>query len=220
MIPTFWSQARRRTEPPRSGEGRTADCPRDDDTPLVIAARADPRAFTALYERHCDAVYRYCHVRLGSRELAEDATSETFLKALAGLATYRTTDHPGGREGSFVAWLFGIARNVVVDQHRRRRPTSPIDAAGDPADPGLTPEEQALARAEGERLRAAMRALTSEQRAVLDLQLAGLTGEEIARALGKSPGAVKMLRFRAVERLREHLTEAESRPEEVRDDRP
>ena len=83
----------------------------DDDAALVAAARNDPRAFGALYECYLNPVYGYCYVRLGSREAAEDLTSEVFIKALAGLDCYRG--------GLFVAWLFRIARNVVIDAQRR-----------------------------------------------------------------------------------------------------
>jgi RNA polymerase sigma-70 factor, ECF subfamily len=81
-----------------------------DDEVLVAAARLDPRAFDAVYDRYVGPVYRYCHVRLGRREAAEDATSAVFLKALAGLDGYRP--------GNFPAWLFRIAANVVTDARR------------------------------------------------------------------------------------------------------
>jgi len=165
-----------------------------DDADLVAAARANPAAFAPLYARYLQPVYRYCYLRLGERGAAEDATSEVFLKALAALPHYR--DH------SFSGWLFTIAHNVVTDALRRRRPGASLDAAVEPADIEPTPEEAALT-AEGQRALLAL--LPEDQRAVVALRLAGLSGTEIARALGRSVGAVKSLQFRAMTRLRASL---------------
>jgi len=75
-------------------------------------------------------------------------------------------------------------------------------------DPTLSPHEQAVANAQRETLFAALRTLTSEQRDVVELRLAGLTSAEIAAVLGTSVGAVKSCQFRAYARLRRHLTDA------------
>ena len=73
------------------------------DSELVAAARVDPHAFTLLYQRYVNTVHRYCYRRLGTREAAEDATSQIFMKVLASLPSCRNT--------SFRPWLFAIAHN-------------------------------------------------------------------------------------------------------------
>lgn len=196
-----------------SGREGPDDChrrePDADEADHVSAAREDPRAFTTLYARYLQPVYGYCYVRLGSREAAEDATGETFMKALAAL--------PSFRDGTFAAWLFRIAHNVVVDLQGGRRPTAPLDAA-EPRDEDPTPEEVVVASAEAAALRAALARLSPEQRAVLELQLAGWSQRDVAAALGKSEAAVKMLRLRAVARLRTLLAiNQETAPREVHD---
>jgi len=164
---------------------------------LVAGAQADPHAFAPIYQRYVSAIYRYCYLRLGSREAAEDATSEVFLKALGNLRRYQ--------KGAFAAWLYRIARNVVIDAYRRRRPTA-MWVTAEHVDPAPSPEESAEAQVESEVLRAALARLPKNERAAIELQLAGWPGAQIAGALGKSVGAVKMLRYRAIGRLRRLLS--------------
>ncbi len=168
-----------------------------DDAALVESARTDPAAFGALYERYLAPVYHYCYLRLGSRSEAEDATAKVFLKALAGLRAFRG--------GMFAAWLFRIARHVLIDLERARRPALALEALGEVASCALAPEADVLISAEREALRAALAALPPEQRTVLELDLAGWRGDEIAASLGKSSAAVKMLRLRGTRRLRDLL---------------
>lgn len=201
--------------PPWSSEksdpcGRRRLNPEPNEAALVAAAQADPRAFTALYARYLGPIYRYCFARLGNREAAEDATSETFLKALGALRDYH--------DGVFAAWIFQIAHNVVVDLIRRQRPTTPLESAVDPCDPASPVEKLAIAIADTTTLRTAIGRLSDEQRTVIDLQLAGCSHQQIAEVLGKSAAAVKMLRFRALRQLRALLTtESEFAPREVPD---
>jgi RNA polymerase sigma-70 factor (ECF subfamily) len=193
-----------------AGSRREADAPQGgglDDVALVAAARADRQAFLALYDRYLHPVHRYCQLRLGSREAAEDATSEVFTRALGGLE--------GFRGGVFAGWLFRIAHNVVIDVQRRQRQTgSPLalDSASEVEDPGPLPEEATIRDSELAELREALAQLSSDQRAVLDLQLAGLATPEIAAALERSQGAIRILRFRAQTRLRALLTAAGASP--------
>lgn len=172
-----------------------------DDADLVAAARQDPQAFALLYERYVNQIFGYCYVQLGDRTAAEDATSEVFLKALQALK--------GFRNGIFAAWLLTIARHTVIDLRRRKRATTPIDdAAGWLPDPGHTPETAAVDRAERVALRKAIADLPDDQRAAIELQMAGWSGEQIANALGKTPAAVYMLRVRALARMEKSLAKA------------
>ena len=186
--------------------GRAPTTQPDDDA-LVDAARRDRRAFAPLYRRYVDPVYRYCHRRLGSREAAEDATAAVFAKALAALPTYH--------HGSFRGWLFTIAHHAVVDALRARRPTVAAEAALGLADPAPSPEEAALTADAGHSLRAMLTRLSPDQRQVVELHLAGLTGPEIAAVLGRSHGAVRATQSRAVARLRALL--APPLPQETAD---
>ncbi|HEY5625439.1 MAG TPA: sigma-70 family RNA polymerase sigma factor [Dehalococcoidia bacterium] len=168
-----------------------------DEAILVAAARSDPEQFGALYDRYVTPIYRYCHVRLGNREEAEDATSEVFLRALAGLHAYRG--------GNFAAWIYRIAHNSVVDRQRRRRSHVPLEVVDATISDKRPPDQRAIELAEQQRLRQHVAALLDDQRAAIELRLAGWQDLRIAAALGKSVAAVKKLRFRAVRRLRKAL---------------
>jgi RNA polymerase sigma factor (sigma-70 family) len=165
-----------------------------DDVDLVVQAKRDPGAFATPYDRYVPAVYGYCFHQLESREIAEDATSLVFAKALAGLSSQRGS--------SFRGWLFGIAHHVVADARKERHGDLPLEVAAEMWDPALSPEGVALARETHRRLAAALAHLTPEQRQVVELRLAGLSSAEIGQALGRSRGAVDVAQHRAVLRLR------------------
>lgn len=182
---------------------RSAD--EDDDTVLVARARVNAAAFGPLYSRYVRPIYRYGYRRLGSHEAAEDATSQTFMKALTAIGRFEDQ-----REGSFRAWLFTIADRVVTDVYRRQRAHADLDAAAEVVDWEIGPEDQALASEERRSVQALLEQLPPEQRRVVALRLAGLTGPEIARVLGRHPAAVKSTQFRAYARLRRLLGREET----------
>jgi RNA polymerase sigma-70 factor, ECF subfamily len=176
---------------------------------LIERAKHDPEAFGLLYDRYVEAVYAFCLRRLDAREAAEDATSQVFTNVLAALPRYRE------REGAFRAWLFTVAYRVVADRFRdqQRRPTAPLDHAAELADPAPSPEESALAADASDTLARLLGRLTADQRRIVELRLAGLNGDEIARLLGKSRNAVDVAQHRALVRLRA-LLEREARDQE------
>jgi RNA polymerase sigma-70 factor (ECF subfamily) len=155
-----------------------APAPADaDDGCLVRAAQRAPAAFEPLYLRYRDRVFAYCYYHLGDRAEAEDAASAVFVKALGHLRGFHD------RHGSFRAWLFRIAHNEVADRHKRRdrRPEAPLASARAAADPGRSPEDQAVLADDRRRLLVLLAALPARERAVLELRAAGLETAEIAR---------------------------------------
>lgn len=162
-------------------------------------------AFTWLFHTYFDPIYWYCLSRLGDPVAAEDAASTIFSRALAAGPRYE--------DPSLRGWLFAIAHNVICNWYRARRLESPLDAAATLPDPMALPEELAIAADERDRLLTALRQLPSDQRRVVELRMAGLTGPEIARLLDRSHGSVKMLQVRAFTRLRALLADGESEQE-------
>lgn len=158
-------------------------------------------AFSWLFHTYFDPIYWYCLSRLNDPLAAEDAASTIFSRALAAGPRYH--------DPSLRGWLFSIAHNVICNTFRARKVESSLDAAITLADPGAAPEEIVIAADERDRLLAALRQLPDDQRRVVELRMAGLTGPEIARLLERSHGSVKMLQLRAFTRLRALLADDE-----------
>ncbi len=168
----------------------------ETDMALVQAARIDPRAFGALYDRYVDRVYRYLYRQTGRRETAEDLTSLTFLRALGGL---KRVDP----QQPFAPWLLRIAHNVLIDDRRAGAHTIHLTDAVvrvlvEQSDPQA---ESSLEQAEA--FLAYTRGLPTDQRDALALRfIADLSTEQTATALGRSVAATKMLVWRAVAAVR------------------
>ncbi len=181
----------------------------DDQRALVARAKRDPSDFAPLYARYHPLVLAFCRRRLANPEAAEDATSLVFAKALAAIQSVH--------DDAFPSWLFTIARRVVVDTYRARPPAASLDGSmmAWMADRDPSPEALAIAAEERCRLADLITTLTPGQRAVIELRIAGLSGAEIADALGLSLAAVKIQQFRAVARLQTALRV--TTPQEVHD---
>ena len=168
-----------------------------DPSRTVTLLDSDPlqtAAFTRLYSEYFDPIYWYCRGRLGDATAAEDATSTVFTRALAAGPRY---DDPSLR-----SWLFAIAHNVVANAFRAVRPEVSLESAGDLPDSVSLLEDGVIADDERDHLLNALRQLPHDQRRVVELRMAGLTGPEIARLLNRSHGAIKMLQLRAFAGLR------------------
>jgi RNA polymerase sigma-70 factor (ECF subfamily) len=169
---------------------------------LVAAAReGDAEAFGVLYDLYVEAVFRFVHNRVSCPSLAEDLTSETFLRALRGIAGFSWQ----GRD--FDAWLVTIARNLILDHYKsssyRLEVTTPEPL---PAEALLVvdegPETAVISRMTSRILLTAVHHLGSEQQECVVLRfLHGLSVAETAQVMGKKSGAIKALQHRAVRSL-------------------
>jgi RNA polymerase sigma-70 factor (ECF subfamily) len=170
------------------------DAPDSDEHLVALAQRGDREAFGVLYDRYVPGVYGYGYRLLGTREAAEDVTTEVFLRALAALPTCQT--------GSFRSWLFAIAHNRVADELRQRRPTEPLTAGLFVLDPGPSPDEVAAVAADRHTVFGLLPQLSLDQQEVVAMRLSGLSAVEIGEALGKPRNAVDGIHHRALLRLR------------------
>ena len=170
-------------------------------TDLADARRREPAAVTRIYTAYAPALYRFFMAAVSDRHLAEDLTGTAFVSAIEALPRFR------GPIGALGGWLFQIARHDLYD-YRRKQARSRIEPLEDNlneaalADGGVDPEELAIERLEGTRVLTALRELSSDQREVLLLRMAGeLTAPEVADILGKTTGAVKALQHRGLASL-------------------
>jgi RNA polymerase sigma-70 factor (TIGR02952 family) len=163
-----------------------------------LAQQGDAEAFGRLYDHYVTMVFRYLYHRVGDRALAEDFTSETFMRAL------RRIDSLSFQGRDVGAWLVTIARNIVRDHVKSSRYRLEVSTA-DMRDADRTtegPEDAVVSRLTHEQLLACVRQLGSEQQECISLRfLQGLSVAETAAVMGKKDGAIKALQHRAVRRL-------------------
>jgi RNA polymerase sigma-70 factor, ECF subfamily len=169
-----------------------------------LAKEGDTEAFAGLYDSYLDTVYRYVYYRVGSKALAEDLTSETFLRALRRISTFTWQ----GRD--FGAWLLTIARNLVADHFKSSRFRLEV-TTGEMLDPDEVedgPEESVLEALSTATLIEAIKKLNAQQQECVTLRfLQGLSVAETAKIMGKNEGAIKTLQYRSVRTLARLLPE-------------
>jgi RNA polymerase sigma-70 factor (ECF subfamily) len=166
---------------------------------LVQAAQTgDGEAFGQLYDRYVDTVFRFIYFRVNDRALAEDFTSETFLRALRRIGTISYQGRDIG------AWFVTIARNIILDHVKSARNRLEVTTAdtieGDQREP--SPESAVLDLLTSERLMVAVNQLGDEQRECVMLRfIQGFSVSETAAVMGKNDGAIKALQHRAIRKL-------------------
>ena len=165
------------------------------------------RAFEDLYRSHLRDVYSYSYYRVGNHHDAEDLTEQTFLQA------YRHFDR-ARRESNgrpLRPWLIRIAHNLAANYHRdrSRRPTSALDSVEPPSHPHGT-EKVVEGREELRQVMDRLTGLPDDRREALIMRFAlGMSNREIARALGRTDGATKVLIHRAIKQLEVQMDEEE-----------
>ena len=171
---------------------------------LAQAQGGDEAAFARIFRDAQPPLLRY--LRVIAAEAADDVAGETWLQVVAGLPDFR------GGEQEFRAWLFTIARHRAVDwgRWRARRPTIPL--AGSPAAERLTTPDAAdlaLQRISTHAALALVATLPADQAEIIMLRVvAGLDAGEVARMVGKTPGAVRVAAHRGLRRLAELASRA------------
>ncbi|MEU1605869.1 ECF subfamily RNA polymerase sigma factor, BldN family [Micromonospora matsumotoense] len=170
---------------------------------LVERAQAgESEAFGLIYDRYLDTVFRFVYFRVGNRQLAEDLTSDTFLRALKRIGSFTWQGRDLG------AWLVTIARNLVADHFKSGRyrlevtTGDVLDADREDRGPEGSPEAAVVEHITNVALLTAVTRLNPEQQECIVLRfLQGLSVAETARAMGKNEGAIKALQYRAVRAL-------------------
>jgi RNA polymerase sigma-70 factor, ECF subfamily len=163
------------------------------------------RDFSELYRTHLRDVYSYAYYRIGNHHDAEDLTEQTFLQAYRHFE--RALRESNGRP--LRPWLIRIAHNLAANYYRdrSRRPQTALDDAGTLS--ALHPTEELVEeREELKEVLAGVAQLPEDRREALIMRFAlGMDNREIARALGRTEGATKVLIHRAIRQLGQGLKE-------------
>jgi RNA polymerase sigma-70 factor (ECF subfamily) len=171
----------------------------DEDAEPIAESKNNPAAFSVLYDRYVQSIYRYLYYRIGSVPEAEDLTSQTFLAALEALPRYQ-------HQGNFAAWLFRIARGKVIDYIRKQQKQLPLK------DTYLAEAVDLLAQLahsdEIAHLSSLIHLLDEDDQELIRLRYtAGLPFAQIAVILGSNENTVKKCLYRVMARLESQLEE-------------
>ena len=172
------------------------------------AQNGEVEAFGLIYDRYMDTVFRFIYFRVGNRQLAEDLTSDTFLRALKRIGSFTWQGRDLG------AWLVTIARNLVADHFKSGRyrlevtTGDVLDADREDRGPEGSPEAAVVDHITNVTLLSAVKQLNPEQQECIVLRfLQGFSVAETAQSMGKNEGAIKALQYRAVRALARLLPE-------------
>jgi RNA polymerase sigma-70 factor (ECF subfamily) len=176
----------------------------DEHALIIRAQNGDTEAFGGLYEYYLDTIYRYVYYRVQNHQDAEDLTETVFLKAWQKIPDYRIGKTP------FIAWVYRIAHNSVIDHYRTRKETVPLNEQLPLSDGKMSLEAHILSQEQKQTLTEAIKRLSPLHQHVLVLRfINGLKPAEVAEVLDRNVGAVRVLQHRALKALHTLLTAEE-----------
>ena len=161
------------------------------------------KIFSKIYDRYIDKIYRFIFFKVNSQEIAQDLTSETFLKGWESFKNGNKIENPQ-------AYLYKTARNLVIDFYREKGKVQ-IVSADNPLIPDPAPnlEEKAMLSSELGQIRQALTELNDDyQNVIIWYYLDDLSISEISQMLGRTDDATRVLLHRALKTLKEKLKEA------------
>jgi RNA polymerase sigma-70 factor (ECF subfamily) len=168
---------------------------------VARAIKGDGDAFGRLYDLHVDRIYRHICYRVDSNADAEDLTQQVFIKAWQAIGRYRKTASP------FPAWLIRISQNLVIDYYRSRKSDVYDDFDNTAAKSDTNPEHMVENEFNREYIRKVINQLKGNQQQVILMRfIEDFSYPEIAAAMGKSEGSIRVIQHRGLVKLREILT--------------
>ena len=185
-----------------------------DEDLMVMYQKGEVRAFEVLLSRHRKPVYNFILRFVGDKETAEDLLQETFMRVIKGADAYK-------RQAKFTTWLYTIARNLCVDQTRRRKHRrhasldAPMDSSEDSgslmdviASNEIASDRKSVNKELFATMQRAIAGLSEEQREVfLMREFLDLPFKQIAEVVGVPENTVKSRMRYALEKLRLELDE-------------
>ncbi len=174
---------------------------------LVLAeALENPDGFAAIYKQYFPQIYTYIRYRVNDDATADELTAYVFERAMTRLNQY------DAQRGAFVAWLFGIARQKVLNHNRRQRRWQmlPLEWLKDKAGRDPQPETWTEKQLQEERLLKAVSQLDEREQDIIALKFAsGMTNRRIAEVTGLSESNIGVIVYRTLKQLRQQLEEGQ-----------
>lgn len=172
-----------------------------EDSELVARAKdGDIDAFGELYERYLDLIYRYIRARVTENRNAEDLTEVVFLHAFKAVERYQERGFP------FSAYLYQVARNLLVDHYRAEREEGSLETVEqhETLDPSL--DESVMVDEHIQDLRSALEQLPKDYQEIIRLRvLLDLPSSTVAQWMGRKEGAMRVLLHRALKALKRKM---------------
>ncbi|MEE8131600.1 MAG: RNA polymerase sigma factor [Candidatus Paceibacterota bacterium] len=163
---------------------------------IKSAIRGKSSSFGLLYDHYQPRIYRFIYLKVSHREEAEDLTHQVFLSAWQNIDNYKFKGFP------FSSFLYRIARNQVIDYYRTKKKNVSLENIADPEIESFS-EKIIDSNLELEKVREAITQLNPEQQDVIIMRFVeDLSSQEVAKALNKSSGAVRLLQYRAIKNLK------------------
>jgi len=165
-----------------------------------LAQRAkggDEAAFAEIYNRHYEDIYTYIYYRISDGEAAQDLAAEVFVRLVERIDSFSYRGRP------ILAWLYTIARNLLIDYQRQQAKALALPLNEQLVAPNVGPAEEVDRGLTRECLVRSLQHLTEEQqRVIIHKLLEGRSNAEVADLMDKTEGAIKSLQHRALASLR------------------
>ncbi len=177
-----------------------------DDQNVKLAILGNRNAFANLYDQYYTALYRYFYFHLGNQQDAEDLAGVVFLKAWRSLNKFNPDI------GTFKAWIYRVAHNVLIDSYRKQRNDEvPLDEFTNPGNTDKRLEDTLISKQQTERLYKILQSLDERSRAVIVYRfISGFNHHETAQLVGISEGNVRVIQLRALIKIRRFFAEVEN----------
>ncbi|MFC1847044.1 RNA polymerase sigma factor [Chloroflexota bacterium] len=181
-------------------EKRSTESTADIELLIDGAVKGNADDFGQLYDLCIERVYRHVYYRVGNTKDAEDLTQQVFINAWKAISRYKKTASP------FIAWLMRISHNLVIDYYRKKKDTIYFDYEWEIKDSYSNPERKTEEHFEQRQLRKVILRLPYKQQQVILMSfIEGFTYAEIAAALSKKEGTIRVILHRALKKMRQIL---------------
>jgi RNA polymerase sigma-70 factor (ECF subfamily) len=181
-------------------DDRTSIAKKDDAELILMSKSGDLEAYGEVYRRYLAPIYRFIRLRVSTDRDAEDLTEQVFLKAFEALDTYKERGVP------YSAYLYQVARNLVVDTYRAQPPVESMSDLEAIAGSSSGSEQEIINRQSLEEIKQALERLPEHYQEVIHLRvIMGMQTKQAAAWMDRKPANVRVLLHRALKSLREEL---------------